>query len=126
MKTCNIISRSLNIARLSQSNKLHPRFKMCSICVYYFIVLSCCLYILIYKPWKDQRNRMHSCYNRWYTTCIVTCSLTLEFVVLILTHNLSYDICFSWDTYFRGLKTPKKITNLVFNTQKWVRSMSTP
>jgi hypothetical protein len=118
MKTCNVISRILHGSLRVINYILDLKCAISRICVYYFVVLSCCLYILIYKPLKDQRNRMHSCYNRWYTTCIVTCSLTLEFVVLMLTHNLSYDICFSWDTYVRGLKTPKKITNLVFNTQK--------
>jgi hypothetical protein len=41
---------------------LQSSFKKCAIsriCVYYFIVLSCC-YI---KPKKDQRKRLHSYYN---------------------------------------------------------------
>ena len=49
MKPCNITYMSLIIAQLSQSNKTTAQMQcaISCICVYYFIVLSCCLHSVI-------------------------------------------------------------------------------
>ena len=49
MKPCNITSRSLVITRFSVSNK-SPDLKcaISRICVYYFIVLNCCLHCTLW------------------------------------------------------------------------------
>ena len=62
MKSCNITSRSLIIARISESNKTTAKIKsvqyLVSACIIpWFLAVA---YILVYKPQKDQRKRMHS------------------------------------------------------------------
>ena len=74
MKPCNITSRSLIIAQLSESKKNYHSDLQCAIsciCMYYIIVLSCCLHsgIRTIKRSKEKNAFMLQKDNTVYKFC---------------------------------------------------------
>jgi hypothetical protein len=86
MKPCNITYRSLIIAWLSESNKTIAQILKCvisRICMYYFIVISCCLHsgIQTIKCSKERNAFMLQC----YLLVIWTFSVSSRRVILSVT-----------------------------------------